>query len=894
MIKHSIFKDPSVNKPVAILASNRDFDEKLVREHYIIPLIAAGIPEEDIIIFNLEHEQRGKISVTKAREYLEKLKPILDNIGVETILCCDGPYFKALTKATVIEKHLSYRMDSLWPEQDVFYCPTFRQVFFNPEVTSKIKLAIKGLSAHRAGKGGIFDDSILINPYYPQTAEDIKQALRGLLKHMTLTCDIETFDLHVKDAGLGTIAFAWNKHNGVAFAIDHSSQHGTVVRKWLLEFFVAYTEAGGKLIYHGGSFDIKILIWEVFMTSPTDIDGMLHGLDIMFRLFEDTKSLSYLATNTAAGNSLGLKSQAFEYVGNYAIDVIDIRKHHVDKVLEYNLIDACATWYVYDKHRANVHLNQEYVYQKVFKPSLKTITQMELTGLPLNIGQVLNAEIELDDIRFTALEGLRTSVVITKFTKFLRILKAEKETAKLKKLVKTEADYLDLEFNPNSNPQVSLLLYQELKLPVINKTDKGNPSCDAKTLEALLAHENKAKKPRADVITLIEHLQHYAEVDILLTTFIPAFKSKNVEKDGWRYLLGNFNLGGTKSGRLSSSDPNLQNTPSTGTRFAKTIKKCFQAPPWESDPTKWKHVDDKWGWIFVGADYFSLEDRISALLTKDPNKLKVYTDGFDGHCLRAYGYFAAKMPDITIELAKATTGTQRASVINSIEDLYPDLRQDSKGPTFALTYMGTWRTLVKTFGIPKTEAVQIEKNYHDLYVISDNWVKSQIALANQLGYVELAFGLRLRTPLLPQVILSSYDSMPYEAYKEIKTAANALGQSYGLLNSFSGNMFMEQVWAHPRFRTWILPCAQIHDSQYYMVKNHLGCLEWVNNHLVKCMEWADLDPIRHPEVGLGSQLEVYWPDWSNPIKLPNRASPQEILDTLEQGKLEWTAQQQGK
>ena len=81
--------------------------------------------------------------------------------------------------------------------------------------------------------------------------------------------------------------------------------------------------------------------------------------------------------------------------------------------------------------------------------------------------------------------------------------------------------------------------------------------------------------------------------------------------DGVIWLHGSFNLGGTVSGRLSSSDPNLQNIPA-GSIYGKMIKKCFTAPE---------------GWIMCGADFASLEDRISALTTKDPAKLKVY----EGH-----------------------------------------------------------------------------------------------------------------------------------------------------------------------------------------------------------------------------------------------------------------------
>lgn len=77
----------------------------------------------------------------------------------------------------------------------------------------------------------------------------------------------------------------------------------------------------------------------------------------------------------------------------------------------------------------------------------------------------------------------------------------------------------------------------------------------------------------------------------------------------------------------------------------------------------------------MGADYASLEDRIDALLTKDINKIKVYTDGYDGHSLRAFNYFRDQMPDI-----KDTVDS-----INSIKVKYDDLRSDSKAPTFALT-----------------------------------------------------------------------------------------------------------------------------------------------------------------------------------------------------------------
>jgi DNA polymerase-1 len=212
--------------------------------------------------------------------------------------------------------------------------------------------------------------------------------------------------------------------------------------------------------------------------------------------------------------------------------------------------------------------------------------------------------------------------------------------------------------------------------------------------------------------------------------------------------------------------------------------------------------------------------------------------------------------------------------INSIEDKYPALRQHSKGPTFALTYQGTWRTLVKNFGFDEQTAKKIETNYHQLYQVSDAWVQEKLKEAARKGYIELAFGLRLRTPILKQIVYGSSRS-PYEAHKEAKTAGNALGQSYGLLNTRAGNEFMERVWAS-EYRHDILPVAQIHDALYFLVRDKYGPVKWVNDNLIQCMRWNKLPEIQHPQVKLEASMELYYPDWSRSIVLPNGATKTQI------------------
>lgn len=194
----------------------------------------------------------------------------------------------------------------------------------------------------------------------------------------------------------------------------------------------------------------------------------------------------------------------------------------------------------------------------------------------------------------------------------------------------------------------------------------------------------------------------------------------------------------------------------------------------------------------------NVEDRISALTTKDKNKIKVYSDHFDGHCLRAYSYFGDQMPDIV----------ETVESINSIADKYPKLRQESKAPTFLLTYRGTWMGLVKNVGMTEDQAKEVERKYHELYKESDKWVDDKIAAACVDGFVKCAFGLKVRTPLLKNVMYGT-KSMPSAASAEARTAGNALGQSYGLLNNRAGIELQERT-LNSDFDESVLPVGHIH------------------------------------------------------------------------------------
>ena len=393
-------------------------------------------------------------------------------------------------------------------------------------------------------------------------------------------------------------------------------------------------------------------------------------------------------------------------------------------------------------------------------------------------------------------------------------------------------------------------------LPVLDFTETKQPATGAETIEKLINHTQAPLYKE-----LLAALIAYGGVTKILSTFIPAFEGA-ISKDSGDtvWLHGNFNLGGTVSGRLSSSEPNMQNLPS-GSEFGKAIKKCFQAPP---------------GWVFAGADFNALEDRVNSLLTKDPNKLKVFTDGYDSHCLRAFYFFPDRLPGITEDVQS----------INSIKKLYPTVRQDAKGPAFAIQYAGTWRTLVKNLGFDENLAKQIEVNFHKMYSVSGDWVKTEIGKAVQQGYATTAFGLRIRTPLLGQTYLGM-SATPREAEAEARTLGNAIsGQSFGLLNNRAGNAFMEKVWKS-EYRYDILPIAMIHDSFYLLIRDNLDTVTWVNNELPKEMSWQELPEIAHPTVHLGAELDVHYKGWHQPITLKNGLNSEEILKTVQDGVIKY-------
>lgn len=803
--------------------------------------------------------EQGKLAKTVKvqfqKEWLADVKDDLDK--ADLILCSDSAYFKTLCKTTKVEASIGQVLQSEFTSAPIMYIPSVASYNYNPDRTKEqVNLILSKALDWFNGSYIVTGSNIIHSEYYPKTIEEIANYLDSLLSKEELAIDIETFSLKLGETGLGTIGFATDQHNGGAFAVDLGSEP-TKVRELLKQFFISYK---GKKIFHKTNFDVMVLIFELFMGQDlTNHIGMMEGLNTMCHNMDDTLLITYLATNTCAGNILGLKQLAAPFAGDWAVDVKDITMVDLDDLLKYNLVDCLSTMYVRDTYYPRmVQDEQEELYKGLFLDTLRTNIRMQIIGLPINLQKVDKFSRELEAERDDLLSKLNSTQVIKEAEDVLAEIRMHKRNAKLKKKV-TTIDENKQPFLFTSNQDLATLLYDVMKLPIIEFTDSKQPSTSKKTIAKLMNHTENT-----EYLNVLQWLQDLADVEKILSAFIPAFKGAVVDKHHNTYLQGYFNLCGTVSGRLSSNSPNLQNLPSTGSRFAKPTKKVFES------------TDE---WLFVGIDFFSLEDRISAVYTKDPNKLAVYTKHYDGHCLRAWSYYGSKMPNIAKQLEGLEIDSpEYVTVINSIQDSeYKSFRQRGKNPTFALTYQGTWNTLVRNLGFSEQEAKMVEKQYHDLYKVSDQFIQNKITQAMYDGYVTGAFGLRVRTPLLKSSIAGK--KLSSEAAAEGRTAGNALGQGWGLLNDRAMNAVMHAV-DNSKWAGMVQPCAKIHDACYYLIKNNAELLVWFNELVVRESLWQDHPDIYHPDVGLGGQLDIFYPNWATPLTLPTKLNQEELIELV--------------
>lgn len=901
-------KSPStvVTYPIAMLIKESAWNIEEIRSTYL-----EDISLDDVILVSLKYDTEKKVTAATKKDHIESMLRGLKAVGSKILYCADAEYFKTLTKKTKAAENLGYKFPCAiegYEDMEVVLGINHKQVLYNPAIRPKLTISLDTLKSVIDGTyvepGGnvledhyqfhdIGPDSMFVSEaaayfgeqkfknteYIQLTRESYNHThpsewwFEELHNHPVITLDLETTSLDFWKAEITSIGFGVSETSARTRSVSRPVFDNGSRNAWATGTYAALKkflkEYQGTIVYHNAAYDIKILLHTLWMRDLEDTEGMLQGLEVLTKNFEDTKIIAYLATNNTGGNKLGLKELAQPYLGNYS-ENIDFDSTQFKEgpyggisnkitiiLAHYNALDCVATMWVYNKYYPiMVADNQEDIYKTLMKPSLKTIIAAEMTGMSIDPRKVQALKEELEVTVDRAADKLRFHKLVDKFILVHQQKLMEKTNAKLKVKQYPLSHFNSVKFNPSSPDQVRELLYDIAGLPVIAKTKSKKASTQSKTLDRL--HNHTSDK---NTIELLNLLKIHSKATKILQAFIPAFTSAPLRHEPECFeslLFGNFNLGGTVSGRLSSSGPNLQNLPS-GSQFGKLVKECFIAPK---------------GWVMCGADFNALESRIDALTTRDPEKLKIYTDGYDSHSFNTYTYWPDQLPGIV----------DTAESVNTIQATHDHLRSKSKAVTFALQYGGTPITLVNNSGFSSDEACAVYDNYVEKYKVSMDYREAKIKQATIDGYVTVAFGLRVRTPLLASTILGNKVT-PYRSEAEARTAGNALSQSYGLLTNRSANATMERVWKS-KWRTSIKLIAMIHDANYFICKDDVECIEFLNNVLLEEMSWQELPEISHANVNLSAELEIYAPNWANAIAIPPGATSEDILQIAKDNRAE--------
>ncbi|MBU8701040.1 DNA polymerase I [Bacillus paralicheniformis] len=272
----------------------------------------------------------------------------------------------------------------------------------------------------------------------------------------------------------------------------------------------------------------------------------------------------------------------------------------------------------------------------------------------------------------------------------------EELSAKLAEYEKKIHESAGETFNINSPKQLGVILFEKLGLPAVKKTKTGY-STSADVLEKL-----------RDKHVIIEDILHYRQIGKLQSTYVEGLL-KVIKKDSHK-VHTRFNQALTQTGRLSSTDPNLQNIP-IRLEEGRKIRQAF--------------VPSQKGWLIFAADYSQIELRVLAHISKDKNLIEAFTNDMDVHTKTAMDVFHVSEEEVT-----------------------PAMRRQAKAVNFGIVYGISDYGLSQNLGITRKEAAAfIERYFHSFQGVKE-YMEETVQEAKQRGYVTTLLSRRRYIPEL--------------------------------------------------------------------------------------------------------------------------------------------------
>lgn len=488
------------------------------------------------------------------------------------------------------------------------------------------------------------------------TVEQFNDWLKELHTCAEFCVDTETTDLNALTAELVGIALSTETKGAAYIPLMHEDGTTQLDKKTVLKALKPILEnpnvfkVGQNLKYD----------YNVFKNDDIHLEGIAF----------DTMLESYVLNSTAARHDMD--SLALKYLGYKTIPFAEVagvgakqkrfNQIPVEEAAPYAAEDASITLKLHETLYPMLDEKGRRVFHEIEMPLVKVLADIERQGV-------------LIDTEILASQG-------------------ERLKAKIAALQEEAYALTGKTFNLSSPKQLQEILFVEQKLPIITKTPKGQPS----TAEAVL--QELAFDYRLPAVIL-----EYRSLSKLVTTYIDVLPKRINPKTNRVHT--SYNQAVTATGRLSSSEPNLQNIP-IRSEEGRMIRKAFIAPD--------NH-------ILMAADYSQIELRIMAHLSQDPNLLNAFNKELDIHAATASEIFETPLTKVS-----------------------SDQRRRAKAVNFGLIYGMSAFGLAKQLGVDRDEAQAYIDRYFQRYPGVLDYMERTRKQAHETGYVETVFGRRLHLP----------------------------------------------------------------------------------------------------------------------------------------------------
>jgi len=489
------------------------------------------------------------------------------------------------------------------------------------------------------------------------TTEQLDAWVRRLGEAELISFDTETDALDAMRANLVGISLAVEPGRAAYIPVGHDypGAPAQLPREQVLAALrPALEDPTKKKLGQHGKYDLHVL--------------RRHGVNLQ-GYHDDTMLESFVLNSTATRHDmdslamryLGYTTIKFEEVAGKGAKQISFSQVGLDEACRYAAEDADVTLRLHHALQPQLQATPslDSVYRDIEMPLVPVLTRIEANGVHIDMAELRRQSQDLG----------------------ARMLAAQQKATEL----------AGRTFNLDSPKQLQAVLFDELQLPALVKTPKGQPSTNEEALEAIAEQH---ELPRV--------ILEYRGLAKLRSTYTD--KLPEMINQGTGRVHTSYHQSGAATGRLSSSDPNLQNIP-IRTEDGRRIRRAFVAPP---------------GRKILACDYSQIELRIMAHLSEDPGLVRAFEQGVDVHRATAAEVFSRPLDEVT-----------------------SNERRAAKAINFGLMYGMSAFGLARNLGIDRGQAQDYVALYFSRYPGVRDFMERMRQQARDQGYVETLFGRRL-------------------------------------------------------------------------------------------------------------------------------------------------------